>query len=61
MSYEPPSREDSFDFPAAYKEGRIAYPSMNNPYTEGTEEHNDWEVGWWDEQGYQDFIEGNIK
>lgn len=47
-----------------YLEGGTAYNNAkdvtDNPYLKGTPEHDKWECGYCDAEGYEDFINGRI-
>ncbi len=42
--------------PKEYFEGGAAYPTLGicqNPYRKGTKEYDDWDHGWCDAEGYE--------
>ena len=61
IDYSHLEQESSFIFPEAYIKGNTAFTlKESNPYDEGSFEHGDWECGYADAEGYDDFVKGKI-
>lgn len=54
----------SAEIPQSYKDGGEAYKNKlgisTNPNTKGTKAFEDWEHGWYDAEGYDDYQSGNL-
>lgn len=59
MNYNDISPETSYKNPIEYVAGGNAYSSgldiSANPFKKGTKEFSDWQHGWYDHEGYDDY------
>ena len=54
----------SAEIPQSYKDGGKAHQEgikvESNPNPKGSKSYEDWEHGWYDSEGYQEYQQGNL-
>jgi hypothetical protein len=62
IDYSKLSQEASWISNEQYDEGAKAFykgeKSVDNPYEEGSIQYREWEMGWYDAEGYESYLDG---